>query len=779
MSKIQRRRLQQGQGQTMSEGEEEVRAEQPSETVSRTQSNDSDRPSSKSSDAGGDSSDRASTEGHRTLTKSKSAPTKRSKSLTNHSSRGIQDATNPKPASRKQNRPSKARSASAKAENETTASSPSQASGDAYGLGESDDSVQVIDYATIDSAAKSTTSPDAQDGNHTPIRSPPLRKYVSNARGRGNFRESPHFSPGYIRGRGNRRGGRQNRRPNNDGRNSPVIENESILADNAQDTELTSAKPDTAKVSDGQPVEEQGSNRSMERGPFHHRGGFRGRYRGGDPAFRRGRGSWRGHHRGAGGYQGTRPNYSPSSPSSGTSLKQEAEATGEHQGLAKEENTVEHLADAVSHTTLAPPTPHHAEEQAGDQLSGDAKDSEQQLQQQAKLDAIREAKREKNRKRRQAKRQTLKAAEQQQQQQQQSSPPADTLEPLQDQSSTTIPKTDTVKTPHHSDRSKRAQKSRPFGKGNKSNDEAVTATEPKPIDSNVLLPESVSQPEASPSTKVESVIDDKPRRQKMVKEPQQRHGDNWTTPIQNVDFKDRVAPTEDGGYEQHQETGEVAYDHQHHHKSNFKRNMPRQQEDNTRLIHARNDVPLPMGQPMQPTVSTPSFVSQPVAFAITSPNGGPIPVYTMPFPPMNSAMGDVQGGRQGMFYAPMMGSPAAPVTTTPNSATTVAPPNMMDGSMMYMPYDSPQMMMYNPYWYQPVGMTQQGMHQPTHGWNTSGGNVDYSNHWKPSSPERPPNDPNYHPSTLPGVAYPQHSEQMPYPNDNSGPQGVYYYPVSY
>jgi hypothetical protein len=130
-----------------------------------------------------------------------------------------------------------------------------------------------------------------------------------------------------------------------------------------------------------------------------------------------------------------------------------------------------------------------------------------------------------------------------------------------------------------------------------------------------------------------------------------------------------------------------------------------------------------------------------------------------------------------MFYAPMMGSPAAAVSTS-SSAPVPQPTRVDPNNMMYMPYDSQQMLMYNPYWYQ--AMAQQAIPPPNQVWNAANGQpVEYSN-WKPAGPDRPHNDSNYPITTAPGVAYNQHGEQMVYPNDhNNGPQAVYYYPVSY
>ncbi|GAB5592131.1 hypothetical protein Unana1_07031 [Umbelopsis nana] len=763
MSDIQRRRRQKGQVKTVSEGEDEIRTEPPSDTASRKQSVESDRASPIVSDAGGEQNDHAPSEGRGTPTKSKSTPTRRSKSLTNRSFKAFPDA---KPVRRnKQNGTSKPRSDSAKPETENATSSPVLNIAGEQDTTETDEAVQVIDYATIDST-NPTTSPAVNDDNSKSNRSPPFRKFANNARGRSHYRESPPFSPGYTRGRGGGRGGRQNRKPSQ-AVSQPANVSEHVSSDVAQDDEVPPAP--TTESLDEQPVESQDDRSNPQQDshrPFH-RGGFRGRYRGGDPAFRRGRGSWRGFHRGGASYQGSRPNYAPSPPN-WTSGQEDAK----NQDAAKEDNvgTEDQLAEAVSQSSLAP-----AEEQApaGDQTSGDTKGVD------PAKEAAREAKKERNRRKKLAKRLTMQAAAEQQSS-------SETKDPLP--STPTIPGTDADKTPPTSDRPKKSHKNRPFGKGDNANPkEEVVASESVTETTTTASPEPSTeteaepQPEASPS----KAQDDRPRRQKKGKD--QAHG-NWTPP-QNVDTKDRLTakPTEDSNvsYESPQTTTTEpqvqAQPHYQHHKSNYKRNMTRQ-EDNARMVQSRNDVPVPMAQQMQPTVSTPSFVSQPVAFAITSPNGGPIPVYTMPFPPMNPAMGDVQSGRQGMFYAPMMGSPGAAVST-PNAATPMPPPTMMDpNNMMYMPYESPQMMMYSPYWYQPVGMTQQGMPPPAHGWNTSSGGgphgADYnSNNWKPPSPDRSHHDPNYHSPT--GVSHNQHSEPMSYPSDNSGHQAVYYYPVSY
>ncbi|KAI8584152.1 hypothetical protein K450DRAFT_218420 [Umbelopsis ramanniana AG] len=705
MSKMQSRRRQQGQAQTVSDGEEESRTEKSAETTSRSRNSQADRPSPKDSDASGNHSDPASTEGARTPTKSKSTPTRRSKSLTNHSAKTDQDAS-PKPTSRKQNVTSKARSTATKTSSENDQKSSPKPVINAYDVSES----------------------------------PPFRKYMTNSRGRGNFRESPQFSTGHGRGRGSTRGGRQARRQFHDptsSQTSNVQESVSVDKEDADSVKVTSTESVEGQAVGTADPQDARPNHPQDK-PSFHRGAPRGRYRG-DPSFRRGRGSWRGFHRG--GNHPRAPNY-PSSPQPSGWSSASAVDTPVSDGPShvdekdgKVDADVEQLADSVSQTSLA------AGEQvaAGDQPTGDTKDAADQ--------ARREAKRDKARKKRQAKRLSMKMAN------------SDSKESLPNQSP--IPESSATKTQLPSDRPKKSHKTRPFSKSNPmSRDEALknesnSATlEVSPdVVSDAAAHETVSQPaESSSPAKVEG-NDDKPKRQ--------RKQHNHRSPAQNVDMKDKVAvqtPADDS----HQEPSATTTEYTHH---KYKKNFARQ-EDNIRPAHPRNDVPVPMAHQMQPAVSTPSFVSQPVAFAITSPNGGPIPVYTMPFPPMNPAMGDGQGGRQGMFYAPMMGSPGA-TASTPTSAT----PTMMDpNNMMYMPYDSQQMMMYNPYWYQPVGMTQQGMPPPNPGWNAAGGG-DYSNNWKHPSQH----DATYHPST--SVAYT--NEHMSYPNDNNGPQAVYYYPVSY
>ncbi|KAI9282999.1 hypothetical protein BC943DRAFT_328080 [Umbelopsis sp. AD052] len=713
MSKMQSRKRQQGQAQTVSDGEEESRIENSSETTSRTRHSQADRPSSKNSDASGNNSDRASTEGTRTPTKSKSTPTRRSKSLTSHSARADQDAS-PKPTGRKQNVTSKTRSTTAtktSSENDPK-SSPKQPVTNTFDF--SDDSDQVIDYATLESAQPAVDQ-------FKQSQSPPFRKYINNSRGRGNFRESPQFSTGHGRGRGSTRGGRQARRQFPDPTSNVQ---ESVSVDN-QDADVVKATSVEEK-----PVVDSQDARLPQDKPSFHRGAPRGRYRG-DPSFRRGRGSWRGFHRG-----GSHPRVSndPSSPhqwssSSTSAVDTPVSPSSQVEKVSKVDADVEQLADSVSQTTLV--TQSEDQVAAGDQPTGDTKDAADD---QARRDAMREAKREKARKKRQAKRLSMKMAN-----------PSNSETPIPE-SSATKPQ---------SDRPKKAHKTRPVSKSTnaKVRDEAVknetnSATlEVSPVSDSAAGAEETVPAELSPA-KVEG-SDDKPKRQRKGKEQQQQH----RSPAQNVEMAVHT-PTDDSN----QELSTTEYTH-HKYKKNFAR-----QEDNIRPPHHRNDVPVPMAHPMQPAVSTPSFVSQPVAFAITSPNGGPIPVYTMPFPPMNPAMGE--GGRQGMFYAPMMGSPGGSVST-PSSAN--APP-MDPNNMMYMPYDSQQMMMYNPYWYQPVGMTQQGMPPPNPAWN-----ADYNNNWKHPSERSQHEAPAYHPSH--GVAY--NNEHMSYPNDNNGPQAVYYYPVSY
>jgi hypothetical protein len=774
---MQSRRRQQGQAQTVSDGEEESRTEKSAETTSRTESNQADRPSPKGSDASGNNSDRASTEGTRTPTTSKSTPTRRSKSLTHQNARTGQDASTKTP-SRKQNVSSKARSTPTKTEHENGTKSSPQPAPNSFDVSEIDDSVLVIDYATIDSAKPAHSPGGVDDDKLKHSHSPPFRKYMNSSRGRGNFRESPQFSTGYGRGRGNTRGGRQHRRQFHENTSSSAVEisnvQDSELAENQDSvvvkdatTENVEEKPDDAVVDQ----QEARPNRSQNK-PSFHRGGSRGRYRG-DPSFRRGRGSWRGYHRG--GNYPRASNYASSPQQPGWTSPSLAEAQGSDeqsnneiakQDVTKPDVAVEQLADAVSQTTLVP----QSEQQvtAEGQPTGDTKAAAEQ----AKWDAIREVKREKNRKKRQAKRLSMKMANQSN---------SDSKESLHDQSP--IPESST-KTQPQSDRPKKSHKTRPFPKSSsKFKDESLISesnAEPATLDiqdASLEVPSDstqgiVSHPDSSSSAKVGS-SDDKPKRQRKTKEQQS----NWS-PAQSVDTKDKFAVTtsaDDSNQDQPVAATPTTTEITPH---KFKKNFARQ-EDNVRSAHHRNDVPVPMTQPMQASVSTPSFVSQPVAFAITSPNGGPIPVYTMPFPPMNPAMGDVQGGRQGMFYAPMMGSPGATVST-PTAATPVAPPTMIDpNNMMYVPYDSSQMMMYNPYWYQPVGMTQQGMPPPTPTWNAAGGGGDYNNNWKHHGSERPQHDAAYHPSASPGVAYNRHNEQIPYSNDNSGPQAVYYYPVSY
>lgn len=771
---MQSRRRQQGQAQTVSDGEEESRTEKAAETTSRTRNSQVDRQSSKDSDASGNNSDRASTEGARTPTKSKSTPTRRSKSLTNHISRTDQDAS-PKSTSRRQT--SKARSTSTKTRSDNDTKSSPQPVTNALDVSELGDSDQVIDYATLESA-----KPAVADDQLKQSQSPPFRKYQSNSRGRGNFRESPQFSTGHGRGRGSTRGGRQARRQFHD--HSPATETsnvqESVSTDNqnadvVKETTTESVEEQTAGVADSQ---DSRQNRPQDK-PSFHRGAPRGRYRG-DPSFRRGRGSWRGFHRG--GNYPRAPNY-PSSPqpsgwSSASPVDTPISDGPSSSNVEKDvmvDADVEQLADAVSQTSLVAQSGEPVA--AEDQPTGDTKSAIDQ----ARWEAMREAKREKARKKRQAKRLSMKMA---------NPSNSDSKESLHNQSP--IPASSSVKAQPPSDRPKKSNKNRPFSKSsskfkdeamkNESNSDLATleVSEASPDVVSDAAQEPVNQIAGSSPAKIEG-SDDKPKRQRKGKE---QHSNR--SPAQNMDVKDKVAvktSMDDSHHEQQTaahtpNTANTTTEYTHHkNKKNFAR-----QEDNIRPAHHRNDVPVPMAHQMQPAGSTPSFVSQPVAFAITSPNGGPIPVYTMPFPPMNPAMGDVQGGRQGMFYAPMMGSPGGSVST-PSAATAIAPPTMMDpNNMMYMPYDSQQMMMYNPYWYQPMGMTQQGMPPPNPAWNAAGGGGDYNNNnnnWKHPSERSQHDVPYHHPSTSPGVAYNQHNEHMSYSNDNNGPQAVYYYPVSY
>jgi hypothetical protein len=761
MSKMQSRKRQQGQAQTVSDGEEESRTEKSAETTSRTRNSQADRPSPKDSDASGNNSDRASTGGDRTPTKSKSTPTRRSKSLTNHNAKTDQDAT-PLSTSRKQNVTSKARSTTTKTSSENDSKSSPQPVTIAFDVSDVGDSDQVIDYATLASA-----KPAVADNQFKPSQSPPFRKYMSNSRGRGNFRESPQFSTGHGRGRGSTRGGRQARRQFHDPAGSPAAETsnvqDSVSVDNQDADVVTTDSVEEQPVGVADPQVSR-PNHPQDK-PSFHRGAPRGRYRG-DPSFGRGRGSWRGFHRG--GNYPRASNY-PSSPQQpgGSSASQVDTAVSDGPSHVekdvKVDADVEQLADAVSQTSLVAQSGEQVA--AGDQPTGDTKS----VADQARRDAIREAKREKARKKRQAKRLSMKMA---------NPSNSDSKESLLHNQSP-IPESSSAKTQPPSDRPKKSHKTRPFPKSSsklkedalKNESSTVSATlevsDASPAVVSEATQETVSQP-----AKVEGT-DDKPKRQRKGKE---QH--NHRSPAQNVDtkVKDAVKPPADDSHHEPSATATpptttTEYTHQ-----KYKKNIARQ-EETIRPAHHRNDVPVPMAHPMQPAVSTPSFVSQPVAFAITSSNGGPIPVYTMPFPPMNPAMGDVQGGRQGMFYAPMMGSPGATVST-PSAATAVAPPAMMDpNNVMYMPYDSQQMMMYNPYWYQPVGMTQQGMPPPNPAWNAAGSGGDYNNniHWKHPS-ERSQHDAVYHPSTSPGVAY---NEHMSYSNDNNGPQAVYYYPVSY
>ena len=704
---------------------------------------DSDRQPLQNTHDDGYNSDAATTEEKVIPQKSTSTPTKRSKPIFKYNS-GTQSKHKIRAQGRKPT--SKARSANDKAQ--ASNSSSSKDATNKLSTTEPDEDVPVIDYMALEMT--------------TPIQVKPLTsKKVTKRRERYNemkYKDREPFWEEY-------RHRRSNELIVTDTSASPMLPKLSSDATNRKDgdekyadVQIVAAENIDAVVNNPMPSfhrrtpnEPTAPSSSPIKEPSR-----------GEPSFRRGgKGPGRGNFRG--GYRGkSRPGFKERSHPIDSS------------------NIEEKLAENVSQLTLAP----QSEEQEDGQQSGDRNEAEQ-----AKWDAKREAKREKMKKRRQAKRQSVRIVEQQPEGK------------ISSQEQTAIPEGRTSQ--ETSNITKKPLRPRPFPKRPAKFKEgahtsasfqqsATGELNPSPDTTANSLKVDTNSPVVVSPFNVENTIAnivDKPRRQKKFnkreiinKTAPQPVANDHIRPIANDHIQpianDHIQnPAKSPAYENQSSVKSMPTFQMGHHKPNFKRDMSLQ-EDNARPIHTRNDVPVPMVQPMPASVSTPSFVSQPVAYALTAPNGGPIPVYTMPFPPpMNPALGDVQGGRQGMYYAPMMAS-AATAVSTPNAAP-MAPPTMVDpNNVMYMPYDSPQMMMYSPYWYQPVNMTQQGLPPPNQqGWSQPS---DYNNNWKPPVPDQGQIEPNYTSSTAPGVQYNQHGEQMPYPHDNiNGQQPVYYYPVSY
>ncbi|CAM0142898.1 hypothetical protein VKS41_002527 [Umbelopsis sp. WA50703] len=737
MSKVQRRRRQ-GEKRTVSDGEEGNTSEKIMDASSATASTKSDL-STKSSDADSPHSQPATADGNSTPIKTTSTPTRSTRSMFEFHNKNHGKGAG-KAQARKQAGPPCARSESGKSSIPKSAPAKVHADAEDASAPESDGSVAVINYSSLEESESHAAESPKRDNHKFERR---------NRRGRWNDEQHPKGSAGpYNKDKSNfgHRGGKVHtpRRPSSrqfDRQVTTPAKQDNSHTDDLEtlDKATATAESTNEMVSPSTPSPE-----------YFHRGGYRGRSRG-DQSFHRGRGGY-GRRSFRGGYRGnSRPGYIPPS--------QETEPI-------KKLDDVDQLAENMSEATLVSPPEDHVTKQS------EAADTDETKQ--ARLDAIieakRELKREKNKKRRQAKRLSMRAAERQ----------SDGRESVQDEASK--PESEPLKTtkPGLPLKTKKVNKSRkPKLQSEKQSSES---TEQSTLDKLAPSPESKAVPSkvapaqadvsSSTAEPAASDIDEKPKRERKLNKD-----NNSSTavpqPIANTDQQAPKTSTTDDGLENQSKdtsTSEIG-----HHRSNSKR-YPSRMEDSARLPHARNDN-VPMPQQMPPSVSTPSFVSQPVAFALASPNGGPIPVYSMPFQAMNPAMGDVQGGVQGMFYAPMMGSPAAAVSTS-SSAPVPQPTRVDPNNMMYMPYDSQQMLMYNPYWYQ--AMAQQAIPPPNQVWNAANGQpVEYSN-WKPAGPDRPHNDSNYPITTAPGVAYNQHGEQMVYPNDhNNGPQAVYYYPVSY
>ncbi|KAG2182137.1 hypothetical protein INT43_007064 [Umbelopsis isabellina] len=733
MSKVQRRRRQ-GEKKTVSDGEQGSNSEKVMEVPSATASSKADH-SNRSSDVDSPHSQPATTDGKSTPTKTNSTPTRSSKSMfefyNKHHGKGVG-----KGQARKQAGSPSARSEADKSS--TPQFAPAKVHGDTQDtfVTESDGSVAVIDYSALEeSETHAAGSPKRE--NHKFER--------RNRRGRwkdehhpngsdGSFhKEKPAFVP---------RGGKAHtsRRPSSRQfdrqATTPTKQNDSQTHVSQQEEKAVDTTNEIVLPSTPSPE-------------YFHRGGYRGRSRG-DPSFQRGRGGY-GRRSFRGGYRGnSRPGYIPSSQGTEPLDKQDE---------------VDQLAESVSNASLASP-PDHATKQ--EEVTTD---ETKQARLEAHIEAKRQLKREKNKKRRLAKQLSMRAGEHQSDNKE--SVPEEICKAESEPAETT-PSAVAVK-PKKVNKSKKSK----FQSEKQTSKAAAETTtdeiEPSPDSKSVPSSTAHVQGEVSSSKHEPTVsdIDEKPKRHRKVN----RDNSSLTTVPQPFAITNQQAPklpTMDDNLEnQHNDTPTADSGH---HRPNQKR-YPSRQEDSASVSHAQHDsVPMPQ-QHIPASVPTPSFMSQPVAFALASPNGGPIPVYTMPFQAMNPAMGDVQGGRQGMFYGPMMGSPAAAVSTS--SSAPVPQPTMIDPNMMYMPYDSQQMLMYNPYWYQ--AMAQQAIPPPNQVWNAANGGqpVDYNN-WKQAGHERPHNDSNYHTTTAPGIAYNQHGEQMAYSNDNNnGPQAVYYYPVSY
>lgn len=735
MSKVQRRRRQ-GEKKTVSDGEEGRNSEKVMDVPSGTTSSKADL-SDKSSDVDSPHSQPATTDGTSTPTKTSSTPTRSSKSMfefyNKHHSKGVG-----KSQARKQ-----AGSPSARSEakmSSTPESAPAKVHGDKQDTSVTDSNgpVAVIDYSTLEESETHAAGSSPKRENHKLERRNRRGKWKDDQYHNGSGGPYPKEKAGFVT-----RGGKAqtSRRPS-----SRQLDRQATNPTTQNDSQTHVIEQEEKAVETANEI----ASPSTPNPEYFHRGGYRGRSRG-ESSFQRGRGGYGGRSF-RGGYRGnSRPGYIPSSHGT-ESVKKQGE--------------VDQLAENVSKATLASPPDHATNKEEV------TTDEAKQARLEARLEAKRQLKREKNKKKRLAKQLSLRAGEQQ----------SDNKDSAQEDNSKSESEPVESTPPTMAPKAKKANKSRKskFQSEKQASKAAEQATveEIKPSsDSKAVLSSTTQvQSDVSSSNREPTVsdIDEKPKRHRKV------NRDNGSStkvsqPVTNTDQQaPKVSTTEDNMENQNNDipTAEAG-----HHRPNSKR-YPSRQEDSGNMSHVQHDsVPMPQ-QHIPSSVPTPSFMSQPVAYALASPNGGPIPVYTMPFQAMNPAMGDVQGGRQGMFYGPMMGSPAAAVSTS--SSGPVPQPTMIDpNNMMYMPYDSQQMLMYNPYWYQ--AMAQQAIPPPNQMWNTANGGqpVDYNN-WKQAGHERPHNDSNYLTTTAPGIAYNQHGEQMAYSNDNNnGPQAVYYYPVSY